>query len=81
MLKCPQCGTSNKDGVNFCMKCGYNFKTGEYGKNAAPKQKNSFFGDLFKGKENEQLKQELETLRAQNIELQRKNGTARHLRY
>ncbi len=72
MLICPQCGTSNKDGVNFCMKCGYNFKTGEYGKNAAPKQKNSFFGDLFKGKENEQLKQELETLRAQNIELQRK---------
>lgn len=72
MLKCPQCGTTNKDGVNFCMKCGYNFKTGERGNVISQKQKSSFFSDLFKGKENEQLRQELETLRAQNVELQRK---------
>lgn len=29
MLKCPQCGTTNKDGVNFCMRCGYNFQRNE----------------------------------------------------
>lgn len=27
MLKCPQCGTVNKDGVNFCMKCGHILKS------------------------------------------------------
>ncbi len=25
-MYCPQCGTFNKDGVNFCMKCGHSFK-------------------------------------------------------
>lgn len=27
MKKCPRCGTANEDNVNFCTKCGYDFRT------------------------------------------------------
>ena len=73
-MNCPQCGTLNKDDVNFCMKCGYNFRTGQRGNIEPPKQKNSTFSGLFKGKENEQLKQELETLKLQNGALRNQNA-------
>lgn len=26
-MYCPKCGTNNSDGVNYCMKCGYCFKS------------------------------------------------------
>lgn len=74
MLKCPQCGTLNKDGVNFCMKCGYSFKTGAAGNVAVPKQKSSAFGGLFKGKEIEQLKRENEQLNCENETLKIQNA-------
>lgn len=73
-MYCPQCGTLNKDGVNFCMKCGYNFRTGQRGNIEPPKQRNSTFSGLFKGKENEQLKQELATLKIQNEALRNQNA-------
>lgn len=39
-MYCPQCGFENKDGVNFCAKCGYNYVTGQRG-NVQPIKKNN----------------------------------------
>lgn len=28
-MYCPKCGTNDRDGVNFCMKCGHSFKAAQ----------------------------------------------------
>ena len=33
-MRCPKCGFENRDGANFCKKCGYKF-TGKENKNFA----------------------------------------------
>lgn len=32
-MYCPKCGTNDRDGVNFCMKCGHSFKAAQSSKN------------------------------------------------
>lgn len=80
---CPNCGTQNTDDSSYCMICGFCFHKKEPTTNPVPpiskqqstdasKKSTSFFGGIFKGKENEQLKQENSILQNENQELKRK---------
>lgn len=73
-MYCPKCNQLNKDNVNFCMRCGYDFRTGHTGNIEQPNKKSSVFSGLFKGKENEQLKQQIDALNLQNQTLMAKNA-------
>lgn len=80
---CPNCGTQNTDDSSYCMICGFCFHRKEPTTNPVPpiskqqstdasKKSTSFFGGIFKGKENEQLKQENSILQNENQELKRR---------
>ena len=70
MKKCSYCNYTNNDGAMYCAKCGKKVIEEIY--ETPKKAKSSFVGNLFKGKENELLKQSNEKLTYENLELQRK---------
>ncbi len=83
MKTCPKCGYGNPDDSKFCVRCGCCLNpdayipnqtpTPQYQQNQTPPQKSaSLFGGIFKGKENEQLKQEVASLRQENQDLRQR---------
>ncbi|MGN0569292.1 MAG: GIY-YIG nuclease family protein [Candidatus Fimenecus sp.] len=83
MNKCPKCGHPHMYGTKICVNCGYHFNPEENIANQTqaaynqqnttkPKKSTSLFGGVFKGKENEQLKQNILLLQQENQELKQK---------
>lgn len=65
MKKCSKCGRDNLDGAKFCESCGSPMNSNPF----AQKKSASIFGDLLRGKENEQLKSALQMANAENQRL------------
>lgn len=78
MKTCPKCRRKNRDDSKFCVYCGCALQQNNYAENqrqsVQPPTQNplSLFGGLFKGKENEQLKQDIELLYQENQTLKQR---------
>lgn len=96
MIYCPRCRHGNPDGAKFCEQCGCCLNQNAYVPNFNPQpnptppqysqtppaqKSNSLFGGLFKGKENEQLKQKIEFLRQENQTLKQRLNALGYTEY
>lgn len=82
MIYCPRCNHENTNDSKFCVKCGYNLTPNfnqqsnmtqpQHNQPTSVQRGNSLLDGIFKGKENEQLKQNIEQLQQENQELRQR---------